>query len=226
MEKKSLAQIVTGLIILAIGVGFLLEAFHLVDFGKVVSVWWPSIIIIIGLVSLINNVRAPLWPIAEIVLGTLLLLRQFGVVAFDVWQIIWTSLIILAGVSILFERSRSGKRAKENDKDGIDATAIFSGQEIRSVSHQFKGGAITAIFGGVDLDLRDAKLDGNKATIDVFTAFGGSDIRVPEGWTVKISGTPIFGGWEDKTHKPADVKNAPHLTINGTCLFGGVSIKN
>jgi hypothetical protein len=81
------------------------------------------------------------------------------------------------------------------------------------------------LFGGIELDLTDAEMK-NGATVDVFTAFGGIDIRVPDGWIIKTSGLPIFGGWEDKTRKPRDANKAPVLNIAGTCLFGGVSIKN
>jgi predicted membrane protein len=224
MKTKSFAQILTGLLVLALGVGFLLDALNIMEFGYALKTWWPIIVIIIAMAALLSNPRMWVWPTATGAFATLLLLRNLDVVTFNVWSLIWPTIIILVGLSILFRRE-GWDRPKDDSEDAVTATALFSGQNIRSVSHAFKGGDISAIFGGIELDLRDAKING-KATMNIFTAFGGVDIKVPEGWVVKVSGMPIFGGWEDKTKKPADVKNAPLLKVNGTCLFGGVSIKH
>jgi predicted membrane protein len=224
MKNKSYAQILTGLLVLALGVGFMFDALNIVDFSHSFSTWWPAIIIAVSVVALVSNPRMWMWPTATAAFGTLLLLRNFDVVNFNVWSLIWPTIIILVGLSILFRRE-GWDRPKDDSEDVVTATAIFSGQNLRSVSNKFKGGDVSAIFGGVDLDLRDAKIEG-KATMNIFAAFGGVDIKVPEGWVIKVSGMPFFGGWEDKTKKPADAKNAPTLKINGTCIFGGVSIKN
>lgn len=84
----------------------------------------------------------------------------------------------------------------------------------------------TAIFGGVTLDLREARID-DTATVDAFAFFGGVDILVPRGWRVAVTGTPILGGFEDKTRYddflPPD---APVLTVDGLAVFGGVTVAN
>ena len=224
MKNKSYAQILTGVLVLALGVGFLLNALNVVDFNVSFRTWWPAIIIAVSLIALVSNPRMWVWPTATAGFGVLLLLRNLDVVQFNVWSLIWPSIIILVGLSILFKRE-GWDRPKDDSEDAVNATALFSGQNIRSVSHKFKGGDITAVFGGIELDLRDAKIEGT-ATMNIFAAFGGVEIKVPEGWVIKVSGMPIFGGWEDKTKKPADVKNAPVLRINGTCMFGGLSVTN
>ena len=224
MNNKSFAQILAGLLVLAVGVGFFIDALNIANFKVIIKDWWPLIIVGIGLVSLMSNPRAWLWPAATTAFGVLLLLQNLNYISFSVWNLIWPTIIILVGLSILFRR-QGWDRPQEDNEDAVVATALFSGQNIRSVSHKFKGGSMSAVFGGIDLDLRDAKLE-DKAQMDVFAAFGGIDIKVPEGWVVKVSGLPIFGGWEDKTKKPATQAKAPVLVIKGTCLFGGVSVKN
>ena len=54
--------------------------------------------------------------------------------------------------------------------------------------------------------------------------FGGVDIRVPDDWAVNVQVSATFGGTETKRPEPADPKAT--LTITGSCLFGGVSIKS
>lgn len=65
------------------------------------------------------------------------------------------------------------------------------------------------------------------AVVHLTALFGGIELYVPENVRIQITGTPIFGAWEDKTHLPAS-KNPddPLLQINCTAVFGGIDIKN
>lgn len=89
------------------------------------------------------------------------------------------------------------------------------------------GAWLTAAFGGITLDLRDARPAPGGASINATTAFGGVDVLVPKGWRLSVRSTPIFGGVEDKTdHSEPLADDAPQLTIDAVAVFGGVSIKN
>lgn len=221
--NKSIGQIVFGLAVMLIGVGFFLDALNIVEFSSVLRVWWPMFIILMGLVSLASNPRTFVWPLVVVAVGLLLQIRELGLLTFNPWGLIWPVIIIIFGASVLFKNNGPAKKQDHKEKD-LDLFAGFSGHEAKSTSDDFKGGKATAIFGGIELDLRHAKIK-DKANLEVFAAFGGIDIRVPEGWRVEVSGTPILGGWENKTDAPKD-KNAPVLNIQGTCLCGGVSIKS
>jgi len=112
----------------------------------------------------------------------------------------------------------------------FNAVAIFSGCERRVKSQNFKGGRATSIFGGVELDLRDAKIAADQATIEVNCIFGGVEIRVPENWNVHSTSIPVLGGFSDKTHisSAEDPAGGPRktLVITGAIVFGGVEIDN
>lgn len=220
--KKSLGEIVFGLLVVIVGVGFLLDVLNIADFSRVLADWWPIFVIIIGLVSLMSNPRVFVWPLLIVAFGVLLQLRELNIVTFNIWGLFWPVAIIIFGLTLLFRANRS--KPEEADDKMLNMFAGFSGHNVRVTSTDFKGAKATAIFGGIELDLTDATLK-KEATIEAFTAFGGIDMRVPDGWRVHVSGLPMFGGWEDKTRSPKD-KNAPILHIKGTCLFGGVSIKN
>lgn len=57
--------------------------------------------------------------------------------------------------------------------------------------------------------------------------FGGVDVIVPEGWRVQLGGLPIFGGYEDKTHRNGALAlDAAVLKVGATAIFGGVTVKN
>lgn len=223
--KQSFSRLIIGMFILALGLGFLLSSLNLYDFAPYAAKLWPVTIMVVGLAMLIANPRRWVWPLAVTAFGGLLLARQFDLVTFNVWNVLWPSALMLLGLSILFKRGHDWGAPQDADSDKLDATAIFSGQTLHVTSHKFVGGDATAVFGGVELDLRDAKIDG-RARLEVNAVLGGIDIKVPESWRVQVSATPIFGGVDDRTRKPSDSKNAPTLVIEGACVFGGVSVKN
>ena len=93
----------------------------------------------------------------------------------------------------------------------------------RTTSQRFAGGSLTAIMGGIDVDLREADIVGG-ADLSVFTVWGGVEIKVPSTWRVQVNGLQLLGGWTDKTSPPLDPA-APVLRVHVTAIMGGVEIK-
>lgn len=82
---------------------------------------------------------------------------------------------------------------------------------------------LTALFGGITLDLRNAVFEGD-AVIKVNVAFGGVDILLPGNVKVESKVAPIFGGFSEKRISTPQ-SDAPTLFITGLVLFGGVDAK-
>ena len=102
--------------------------------------------------------------------------------------------------------------------------AILGGVSRGNNSRAFRGADLLAIMGGCELDLRQAAIHG-EAVIDVFTMWGGIEIRVPEDWTVVSEILPLMGGVEDKTRPPQGA-TVHRLTLRGFAIMGGVEIRN
>lgn len=215
------ARLFFGSLVVAIGVLLLLDNSDVLDAGDVVSTWWPIVVIAAGLLTFLSNPRHWQIPLILGVVGTALLLRTLGVV--DSLDLVLPALLILIGVFVMFGRARPGREVSDTDR--INSFNVFSGTEIASHSAEFKGGNVGAIFGGAEIDLHDARLAPG-ATLDVFTAFGGVEISVPEAWQVVTRGFPIFGGFENVTAKERVGPDAPTLEVHATILFGGVEIKH
>ena len=81
-----------------------------------------------------------------------------------------------------------------------------------------------ALFGGIDLDLRDAIFEAPVVDISGFWCFGGLDIKVTEGIEVRDQTSGIFGG-TDVSNIGDPAPGAPTLVIKGVSLFGGVSVR-
>lgn len=108
----------------------------------------------------------------------------------------------------------------------IDAQAIFTGIERRVLSKNLKGGKVSAIFGGTDIDFTQADI-AEGAAINVEVAFGGVKLIVPPHWDLQINVTNIFAGVEDKRmYQPVSQTETKVLKIYGSVIFGGIEIKS
>lgn len=115
-----------------------------------------------------------------------------------------------------------------NDSDAASEStviAIFSGAERKGVWVSPRTLNVIAIFGGSEIDLRQARVPAGGMTINVFAFFGGVDIIIPEDLNVQVSGAGIFGGFDGKNHRGSSDPRTPTVKINGAAIFGGVDIK-
>jgi hypothetical protein len=87
----------------------------------------------------------------------------------------------------------------------------------------FVGG--TLVMGGIKLDLCDARMEGDSATVEVFAFWGGIEIYVPPDWTVTSKVTTLLGGFVDK-RRPTSVVPTKTLVVRGMVVMGGIEVKN
>lgn len=101
--------------------------------------------------------------------------------------------------------------------------AVFSGAERKGRWLVEPNTNVVAVFGGVDLDLRQAVLSQREITINIVAIMGGVNLTVPPGVRVADSLTAIFGG---SSVPPGDTVDpeAPVIRLTGFALFGGVSV--
>jgi hypothetical protein len=166
-----------------------------------------------------------------ILAGVFLLVVNFG--GESLTEAIWPLFIVALGIYIVIRslrRHRGAPPVPASHEGYVATTAIFGATKRHPVTNDFKGGEMTAIFGGFEIDLRQCGIDPDPARIDLFVLFGGGEIRVPQGWVIDNKASAIFGGFEDKTlHLPADPLNPvarPTLVLTGMALFGGLTVSN
>jgi hypothetical protein len=106
----------------------------------------------------------------------------------------------------------------------ISMFALMGSVTRRVVGVPFTGATLTAVMGGVELDLHQAALP-DDAVIELFAFWGGIEIFVPRDWVVVNQGFTLMGAVEDKTGN-VPRPGGPRLIIRGMALMGGVEIKN
>ncbi|PIE78033.1 MAG: hypothetical protein CSA15_09895, partial [Candidatus Delongbacteria bacterium] len=105
---------------------------------------------------------------------------------------------------------------------------IFSGSKLTVVSQNFKGGRISNIFGGTEIDFTQAELQDGDAIVDIDCIFGGVKFLLPADWHVIIDVNTIFGEVSDKRQMVTSeyVDFSKRFIIRGNCVFGGGEIKS
>jgi len=215
-----------GAILIGIGVLVILGNVGVLEnFGGLLATYWPALLILAGGFNIVTNPAGKVGGFIVAAAGLLLLLNNMDQVQIFTHISFWPVVLILAGIWFLF---RGGKEPTVIDRDSLNLVALFSGNSSRAVSQSFKGGSSVSMFGGSEIDLRDAKLSGGKAKFDVFVMFGGAEITVPKDWEIVIKGLPLFGGMDDKTSAPTreGEVDPPTLVIKYLALFGGIEVKN
>jgi predicted membrane protein len=222
------AQVVLGLIVIVLGILFTLGNLGIIDADQYLS-YWPAGLVAVGLLKLwqSRDGQGIFGGLFLVVVGGWMLLERIAVIRVnirDVWPLFF---VFLGGYLVFKGLTGAGRRPRIADSSAhISALAIMAGVARRSSSTAFKGGDLTAVMGGCEIDLRRAAIAGDEAVIDVFAFWGGIELKVPETWQVIGRVTPLMGGYEDKTSQVPQSGAGKRLVIRGIVVMGGVNVKN
>ena len=226
---KKFSNILWGLVFIALGVIIGLNSFGITNINFFFDGWWTLLIIIPCTIELFRS-RDKTGNLIGIATGVALLLACQGILTFDMlWKLALPVILVIIGLSLVFKDAIFGKKSaafkRTSDRKGQEDThfAAFGSKNIRYDGQVFYGNDLTAVFGGVTCDLRNAVID-EDVIINANVTFGGIDILVPDNVNVEIKSTAIFGGVADK-RRVSNLPSAPTVYVSGICLFGGVDIK-
>ncbi len=238
-DRGVTSQVLMGVLVIALGLLFLLDNLDIIEVRNALA-FWPLIFIFAGVAKLLDTTtpNGYLVGLAGIGIGVTMILHRLGIIYFS-WRAAWPLVLIAVGAMVVY-RAMTGQRTarfgvvvvdgKDEKQDlanveaqTVDVTAVLGGFERRVHTRDFRGGEVTAVMGGCSLDMRDASISG-EAVIHVFAFWGGVTLKVPPDWTVVLQGTPIMGGFDEKTVAPPD--NSKRLIVRGYAIMGGVEVRN
>lgn len=210
-----------GVLIIIVGLVLLLNALDLLNFSKIISTFWPLILVYLGLTEIINQKKITTGPLILFILGVFFQVGRLNFLP-NLKTFFWPIVLIVLGVWLLIFKSK--KKTPKIEKNSIDQYCIFGGLESKVITESFEGGFASVAFGGMEIDLSECCLK-NDTELELTVLFGGIELTVPENWEVKEMGTPIFGGFENSTSITTD-ENRHVLLIKYFVMFGGIEIKN
>lgn len=250
METNSCSSNVTrskglvfGILLVVAGLLFLSFNFGWIDVAlKPVIFSWPMIFIVIGIISFSKNdyLISFIW----FLLGIFFLLPRIAVafpdliqgVTADFARTYWPLLLIFIGVALIIrvvlgrqyqlKEGYEGNKADKtlNEYGRINRSAVFGGSESIFLEPVFQGGTLSAVFGGVVLDLRKTQLPEGDTYIDASAIFGGIELYIPSDWIVEAKFQTIMGGFQDK-RLISEVDKSRRLILTGDLIFGGCEIR-
>ncbi len=224
---KKVESIIWGLIFIVLGLIVGLNSLGIASINVFFDGWWTLFLIIPSFMGLLKD-KDKTGDMILFVVGVLLLLASQGVINFEIiMKLVFPTILVIIGLSCIIKGivgtdfREKVKEIKCDDKDTLKCDAVFSGQKL-TVENSILGADVNAIFGGLELDLRKAKLK-KDIVITASSVFGGIDILLPDDVNLELNPTCIFGGVDDKSKKNKDAKATIYL--NATCVFGGIDIK-
>jgi hypothetical protein len=109
--------------------------------------------------------------------------------------------------------------------DGFERGAALQSLWIHVRSQELRSGRVTAVLAGVTVDLREAGLSPEGATIHVQSALSGIDILVPPDWDIVWDVDAIWSGVGENRRAPRSAERRPRLRIAGMVVAGGLSVR-
>ncbi|MBQ2836376.1 MAG: hypothetical protein IJE68_06045 [Clostridia bacterium] len=226
---KKFRNILWGLVLILIGFVIGGNSLGITNINLFFDGWWTLFIIVPCFIGLFKE-NEKMGNVIGLIIGIALLLACRDIIDFDIIAKLWFPvLLVCIGSSIIFKDTIGGKvndqirRLNESKTSQNEYCATFSGQDLKFDDEKFTGADLTAVFGGIECDLRKAIIQSD-IVINTSSIFGGIDIFVPENVKIKVKSSSIFGGVSNKK-KTNQNTEAHTVYINATCLFGGVDIK-
>lgn len=242
-------RVLGGIVLVGIGAVLLLE-----KMGYFFPHWvftWKMMLIAIGIYFGAKHLFRGFGWMIPIIIGVLFLADDF-IPGLDIYPFIWPSVIVMIGLFMIFRPKRmyrpqywrhrgSHNRGKlyndgkwhekyygtpDSSEDRLDAVVVFGSTKKNVISKDFKGGEITCVFGGAEINLNQADING-KVVLELNQVFGGTKLVVPPHWQVNHHETVSFmGGIEDR--RPDNNSNETNkiLIVKGVSVFGGLEISS
>ncbi len=236
-KSKQMKKIVFGIILVI--AGLLLMGFNtgiLPYEYKHIIFSWPMILIAIGLMNLFSRDSLSS-GIILLLIGTFFILPHLFFLPDNFHQNFWPVILIIIGLVMIAKRTifktKFNARFKnvetdemKNDNGYIVINNIFGGGKHKAPHSEFRGGKISNVFGGTELDLTQAVLAQGTNVLEVDCIFGGVDIKVPSDWAVSVKVSSIMGGFSDKRVHIKNSSSNSELIIKGSAIFGGGEVKS
>lgn len=226
---KKFGNVLWGIVLIVVGLIIGGNALGITNINIFFDGWWTLFIIVPCFIGLFKE-NEKTGNVIGLLIGIALFLGCQDIINFDlIWKLALPTILVVIGLLIIFKDTLGGKVNEEikklNDKrNGANTYCVtFSGQKVKFDKELFTGADLTAVFGGVECDLRNAIIESD-VVINASSIFGGIDILAPSNVKVKTKSTSIFGGVENKSNTNGE-ENTHTIYVNGTAIFGGVEIK-
>jgi hypothetical protein len=219
-------RLLFGAVVLTLGLAWTADNLGFLDADSILR-YWPALVMLVGVARLtgLAGPRHTMSGVLFTLFGAWMLANELGYIRISVFNL-WPVLLIAAG-GILVWKSMRHETAKEVPEEAsYPKPFALMGAVSRGVESQdLVGIEVSAMMGGVELDLRGAKARGREVVVEAFAMWGGIELIVPDDWLVACEASAVMGGIEDQT-KLAVSEPTTKLIVRGLVIMAGMEITN
>ncbi|MEQ1834127.1 MAG: DUF5668 domain-containing protein [Candidatus Eisenbacteria bacterium] len=219
-------RLLFGIVLVTLGLLWTLENLGIAE-ADVVLRWWPALLVAYGFVRFtgLDGTKRVVSGVLFMLAGGWMLARELGYVHVSIFRL-WPVFMIIVGASLVWRSVRGPRPEEDTDRESYPRPFAFMGGVSRTIESQdLAGMEVSAVMGGVELDLRGSKPRGREVVVETFAWWGGIEIVVPDDWHVVTEVSPIMGGVEDSTRRITD-GDGPTLVVRGLVVMAGIEIRN
>lgn len=216
-----------GFVFVGLGIVLGLNALGITNINIFFDGWWTLFIIVPSIIGLFDEKENRTSNLIGLFIGIVLLLSCLDIISFEIiFKLIIPFIFVTIGLNFIFSdnlKKTVKEKFKNFNKNNLEyIVAFFSEQKINKDNENFKGCNLDVVFGNIDIDLRNAKIE-EEVIIKASSIFGNIDIKLDDNVNVILKSIPIFGSVNNRIRNNKDNKKT--IYIDAFCLFGGINIR-
>ena len=159
-------RLLFGIVLVTLGLLWTLDNLGLADAERILD-WWPALLLLYGFVRVtgLDGTRRVVSGVLFMIAGGWMLAREFGFVHVSIFRL-WPVFMIFVGASLVWRSVRGPQAAENTDRESYPRPFAFMGGVSRTIESQdLAGMEVSAVMGGVELDLRGSKPRGREVVV-------------------------------------------------------------
>jgi hypothetical protein len=134
--------------------------------------------------------------------------------------------VVIVALGVAAQALARRRTVGDETADEFEIATYVGGVQRTCTAASLRRGVVSVVCGGVELDLREATLAPQGATLDLSATWGGVNVVVPRAWRVVVEDRSVLGGFDARVTPPEELpENAPRLDVSVTARLGGVAIE-
>ena len=216
-----------GVVFVGLGIVLGLNALGITNINIFFDGWWTLFIIVPSIIGLFDEKESRTSNLIGLFIGIVLLLSCLDIISFEIiFKLVIPFIFVMIGLNFIFSdnlKKTVKEKFKNFNKNNLEyIVAFFSEQKVNKENEKFKGCNLDVVFGDIDIDLRNAKIE-EEVIIKASSIFGNIDIKLDDNVNVILKSIPIFGSVTNRIRNNKDNKKT--IYIDAFCLFGGINIR-
>jgi hypothetical protein len=220
-----------SVILIVIGALLLFGNFEIFRLGwllEMLTLYWPSIFIISGIVRIrTRNTRKFSGALQDLMIGVVLQMLLLGALPGDLSQY-WPVALIVIGLWLVFIQPRNTSVERLIEDDRMQVSHLLRGSRIIVRAPAFEGGSLSATMSLVQCGLQQCKAGARFMHLDCALRMSSAVLYVPESWRVTPELRKSSASVTDNRAlgNPPENGNAPELVLEGSMSFASLEIRD